>query len=145
MRLKLLLQLLVAVAPFCGMVGCASPLGMGGAPGVDAVLRIVPAQETFSRDDEASLRLENRSGEGLGHGACALRVERLLASGWQPVDEGPEYCILLLYVVAPGEHADFRVDLSGLEPGTYRYRMDVMPGTSLPEVTVDSPVFRVVP
>ena len=106
---------------------------------------MAPALDRFGRDEVATLRLENRSAENLGYGACSLVLERRVDFAWRRVSPAPEYCILILYAVRPGSHAAFEVDLSSFEPGVYRYRMDIMPGTSPPEISIRSPAFMVVP
>lgn len=129
------------------LLACNSPLandGEGPTTG-DFTLELVPATGIYSRDEEAVLQLRNRSDEDLGYGACSLLLERRTASGWRRVTPKPEYCILILYVVRSGGAAEFPVDFSSFDRGTYRYRMVVMPGTNIPEITIISPEFVVLP
>lgn len=145
MRLRRHLLFRATLATLVATTGCNQPFATAGAASAEFVLKIVPDQDTFSRDAEATLRLENRSDEGLGYGACALRLERRIGSSWKPTAPESEACILILYVIGPGKHSEFEINLSNLDPGTYRFQMDIMPGTSLPEITIESPVFNVLP
>lgn len=138
---------------FLGSVGlllllaCNSPVGNNreaSATG-EFVLELVPAKGSFARDEEATLQLKNRSDENLGYGACSLLLERRSAAGWSLARPEPEVCILILYLLPSGEEVEFAIDFSSLDPGVYRYRMDLLPGTHLPETTIHSPEFVVLP
>lgn len=128
-------------------VACSTPLGSDDATAGadDFLLRVIPERSSFTRDDDATLRLVNRDDHTVGHGACDPDLEVRTESGWRSESEEPELCIAILYGVAPGRSSDFAVDLARLAPGTYRYRMELLPGTNLPSVTVYSQEFRVEP
>jgi hypothetical protein len=127
------------------LLGCASPLANDPGGTAEFSIDLFPHKDSFARDEQATLRLENRSSEDLGHGACALFLERRTGPEWVLVDPAPQVCIAILYIVPPGGTVDFVVDFSTFDPGTYRYRIRLLPGTSLPEITVGSPEFAVLP
>ncbi len=92
--------------------------------------------------DTMEVQFINNSDEEVGYGACSRMLERRIRSEWKPVYEEPHFCILILYVLKPGERRVQRqvVD-AALPAGTYRLRQWIMPGTHLPEKSIFSPVF----
>ena len=134
------------IAPLV-LLGCSSPLANDAESRAAAEysLRMDPAKASYERDEVATLRLENRSSEDLGYGVCALSVERRAGSTWRHHSPEPGMCIGILYVVASGEHVGFDADFSALEPGVYRYRMELLPGTHLPIIPIRSRTFTILP
>ena len=128
------------------LAGCGSPLaasfgGGGGAEGVELIV----AEESYARGEQGMLSLVNGSKDPVGYGACALRLERLSAAGWRTVGSDPEVCILILYVVQAGATRELPFETASLDPGTYRYRLEIMPDTQLPSTHIRSSSFRIEP
>jgi hypothetical protein len=74
----------------------------------------------YAAGDPVTLRIENRSGGGLGYNACTRAVERREGAGWVAVKED-RICTMELRLLGSGETATERTELpSPLPAGEYR-------------------------
>ena len=74
----------------------------------------------YAAGDPVALRIENRSGGGLGYNACTRAVERREGASWVAVKED-RICTMELRLLANGETASERTELpSPLPAGEYR-------------------------
>lgn len=128
------------------LAACGSPLatslGLGGR--ADGIELIVGA-ESYTRGEQGMVRLVNGSEDPVGHGACSLRLEQSNAAGWTAVGPDSGVCIAILYVVPTGGTAEFSFETASLAPGTYRYRLEILPDTQLPSTYIHSASFRILP
>jgi hypothetical protein len=121
------------------LAGCSDST----ASRTDDVL-LVPTMNVYAPGESVSALLFPRSEQQIGYGACSVRLEHLTGSQWTLV--GPEEvgCIMVLYVLEPASARTIQVPLSRtLEPGTYRLRQEILPGTRLPARMIHSPEFQV--
>jgi hypothetical protein len=108
-------------------VGCA---GAG-------ILEVLPESSTpegigfavhdtlFGTGDTITLVLTNGTAREIGYNLCLSLLERWDGKGWRSVRETPENseCILPLYVLRPGDSAQYRQPVYAfIEGGTYRFR-----------------------
>lgn len=129
------------------LLACRSPVeAVRDAPGPQFLgAELVPAQERFSAGEPARVTLSNQSGMEIGFGACEPRLERKTPRGWVAVKREAVICIAILYVLRAGASTDLEADTSGLQLGTYRFRMEILPETQLPAATIHSSSFVVIP
>lgn len=116
---------------------CSAPAGPS-ARGVQVTL----TKSLYAPGEVISGELVNGSDQDIGYGACSLHLQRLVGTRWVFVGPQPAPCIDILYVLAPGSRRAIQLQVT-LEPGRYRLRQEVLPGTSLPIRSVHSPEFRV--
>lgn len=105
---------------------------------------VTPLKTSYVRGEILSAEMTNRSDETVGFGACSLRLEQRIGSGWMLV--GPEAvpCIDIMYSIAPGGVTTRQLTIEkSFSAGTYRLRETIYPGARLPTRTIRSAEFAV--
>jgi hypothetical protein len=105
---------------------------------------LVTDRTEYVHGDTMEVQFINNSDESVGYGACSRSLERRIGGEWRPVFDEPQACIMILYVLKPGERRIERQPVDATLPaGTYRLRQRIMPGTNLPEKSIFSPVLTI--
>ncbi len=105
---------------------------------------LVTDRTEYVHGDTMEVHFINNSDEEVGYGACSRMLERRTGGQWKPVYDEPQICIMILYVLKPGERRVGRQPVDATLPaGTYRLRQSIMPGTTLPEKSIFSPVLTI--
>ena len=93
------------------------------ADGIDVTLGM--EADHLEPGGEATLVLENQSGERIGYNLCFHTLERFTDEGWNAAEEQEERaCILVLHMIDSGESARYDTSLpEALPAGEYRFRV----------------------
>jgi len=135
-------------------VGTISLLSCGGA----GILGVLPESSTpegiqyevhdtlFSTGDTVTLVLTNTTDRDLGYNLCVGALELWDGTEWHWVRKLPENvaCILPLYILVPGDSAQYRQPVYDfIRGGTYRFRDEIEWMDNGSRVEVISNGFRV--
>lgn len=84
-------------------------------------------RQTYSREDEVRLILQNHTREEIGYNLCVSSLERRVNEEWQPVEvQLREACPMILRLLPPGQSDYYMFQLDpGLEEGVYRFRTEL--------------------
>lgn len=92
-------------------------------------LSLLTDRLVYSPGSPIVLTLRNQGAERVGYNLCTAQLEHLVDGEWKRVDSN-RVCTMELRMLMPGSSASFPFyDLDELEPGKYRFRLNVQRGS----------------